>query len=268
MKKCRLCEGTGLIFDRNIQAGSVGELRVCDCVENQCACEGIPPYQVFDKKGVHSWCTCRDTRVKLTTTKKAFREAQIPRKYLWKFREDFKKVSNKANQLLGIVGTIRGKSPDQKWKDGFYFWGKSGTGKTLLACIILQELMLKYGTGGRFADLSRQFFQRLRNSYDVANANYGQSGQILDELILAPFIIIDDFGVQRNSEWESEMLYNLVDSRYSEERPTFITSNVPLEKFKNIAHGRIYSRILEMCKLIEFDLPDYREKYMQKIELR
>lgn len=268
MKKCKVCGNTGIIYDRDIKAGSHGELRVCGHIEKKCECGSVPPYQIFNKNGEHSWCSCRSFRIKLASTKKAFKESQIPKKYFWKFIDDFdEKVSDKAKKLTGIVGTIRDSSPDQKWKHGYYFFGSAGTGKTLMACIILQELMLKYSSRGRFIDLSRQFFQRLKSSYSISDESYGEAGQILDELIRIPFLVIDDFGIQRNTEWETEMLYNLIDSRYVEERPTIITSNINIDKFKDVAHGRISSRIQEMCKTIYFDLPDYREKFMQSIEL-
>ncbi len=265
MRKCKICGGAGVIYDRDIKAGSIGELRICDHIEKTCTCVAVPPYQIFNEKGEHSWCSCRDYRLKLEKTKKAFKESQIPKKYLWKFIDDFKPVDDKAKKLLGIAGAIRDHLPDHKWNDGFYFWGNAGTGKTLLACIMLQELMLKYGLNGRFVDISRQFFQRLKSSYNISDESYGHAGRILDELIEIPFLVIDDFGVQRNTEWESEMLYNLIDSRYAEERPTIITSNIDIKELKKVAHGRIYSRIKEMCKIIHFDLDDYRDKFLQEL---
>ncbi len=141
----------------------------------------------------------------------------------------------------------------------------AGSGKTLLASIFLQELMLKYALPGRFIDLSRQFFQRLKRSYDNSDELYGTSGQILDELVNVPFLVIDDFGVQRNTEWESEMLYTLIDSRYAEERVTILTSNADIKDYKKVAMGRVHSRILEMCKIVHVDLPDYRESLSQHI---
>jgi DNA replication protein DnaC len=189
-------------------------------------------------------------------------------KYKWKFREDFEIKFPVATKIIGYVDTIRDKKPEEKWKDGFYLWGKAGAGKTLLACIFLQELMLKYAQPGKFADLSRQFFQRLKRSYDNADELYGTGGQILDELINVPFLVIDDFGVQRNTEWESEMLYTLIDSRYAEERVTIITSNSDIAEYKKIALGRVYSRILEMCKIEHVDLPDYRETMASKSGFR
>jgi len=265
MRRCRKCGGTGVIYDRDIQAGSYGELKVCECIEKQCTCNALPPYQLFNEKGEHSWCVCRSARKRLEVTKKAFRESNIPRKYMWKFREDFKIESSTASKIIGYVNTISDKAPDEKWKDGFYMWGPAGSGKTLLASIFLQELMLKYAKPGRFVDLSRQFFQRLKRSYDSTDESYGTSGKIIEELIEVPFIVIDDFGVQRNTEWESEMLYNLIDSRYAEERITILTSNSNINDYKEVAKGRIYSRILEMCKIIHVDLPDYRETFSQYI---
>ncbi len=219
MKRCKVCGGTEVIFNKKPEAGSVGELTLCDCVEKRCSCGGVEPFQLFDAQGNHSWCPCRAARYRLIATKKAFRESQIPVKYKWKFREDFKTKdldannANDAKKILGFVDTILDKKPEEKWKVGFYLWGPAGSGKTLLASIFLQELMLKYALPGRFIDLSRQFFQRLKRSYDNSDELYGTSGQILDELVNVPFLVIDDFGVQRNTEWESEMLYTLNDSR-------------------------------------------------------
>lgn len=265
LKPCPKCKGTGVIYDRTVQAGSHGELRLCDCIEKKCACGSVPPYQVFDSEGNHAWCECRAPRIRLENTRKAFRDAEIPRKYLWKFREDFKIVKPEANRIIGSVGTIDDKNFDEKWNVGFYLWGPAGSGKTLLAAIILQELMLKYGQRGRFIDLSRQFFQRLKQSYDVSDESYGSAGRILEDLIAVPFLVIDDFGVQRNTEWESETLYNLIDSRYSEERIIIVTSNCTIDEYKKIAQGRIYSRIIEMCTSIHVNLPDYRETLKRNI---
>jgi DNA replication protein DnaC len=265
MKTCKVCGGSGIRYDREIKAGSQGDLVICECILKKCACGGVPPYQMFQKEGGHSWCDCRSARVKLVSAKKAFKESQIPKKYQWKFYEDFEIVVPSVNTLVGIASTIRTTNPDKKWNKGFYLWGPAGSGKTLLACIILQELMLKYALPGRFVDISRQFFQRLKRSYDSTDESYGTEGQILDSLIEVPFLVIDDFGVQRNTEWESEMLYNLLDARYEKEHLTIITSNVQINDFATIAYGRIYSRIKEMCDILKVDLQDYRDRFLKEV---
>ena len=264
MKKCKVCGGAGIVY-REAAAGSIGDLVLCSCIEKQCTCGGVLPFQVFDLAGNHSWCSCKSVRTRLVYVKKAFKESQIPKKYIWKFYENFNITDPAANTFVGLASTIRENPPEKKWKVGFYFWGKPGGGKTLLACIILQELMLKYALPGRFVDISRQFFQRLKRSYDSTDESYGTEGQILDSLIEVPFLVLDDFGVQRNTEWESEMLYNLIDARYEQEHVTIITSNVHINDFSSVAHGRIHSRIKEMCSIYNINLDDYREKLKKEV---
>ena len=44
------------------------------------------------------------------------------------------------------------------------------------------------------------------------------------------------------------MLYDLVDARYGDQRFTVVTTNQPLDELKDLAEGRIYSRLVEMCR--------------------
>jgi DNA replication protein DnaC len=72
--------------------------------------------------------------------------------------------------------------------------------------------------------------------------------------------VVDDFGVQRDSAWEQETLYNLVMLAMSRKIYTLFTSNVdPYRALADIAEGRVLSRIKEMCTIIELTGSDYRE---------
>ena len=79
---------------------------------------------------------------------------------------------------------------------------------------------------------------------------------------------LDDLLLTQEFEWaqKGSKIYNkIIDSRYAEENTTIITSNTNITEFKDVAKGRVYSRILEMCRIIHVDLPDYREKLSQFI---
>ena len=54
------------------------------------------------------------------------------------------------------------------------------------------------------------------------------------------------------------MLYDLIDARYEHGLLTIITSNEPMESWREISGGRIYSRLRQMTTEIEIDAPDYR----------
>ena len=61
---------------------------------------------------------------------------------------------------------------------------------------------------------------------------------------------IDDLGIERNSDFALEQVFNVIDSRYRSKKPLIITTNLTLSELNNaadIAHKRIYDRILERC---------------------
>ena len=265
--KCRRCEDRGFYYDKKIFAHQVGELRLCTCIEETCKCAGTPPYQYFDEEGDFHWCPCRKHRLDMRKTERLLAQANVPKKYQWRFLDDFRekgpdnRVIKDAKRLKGYISSLLDCYKSGQPGRGYVFWGNPGNGKTMLACIALNELMLWNGKQGQYIDLSFQYFQRLRSTYSEESEIYGRASQIIEELTSVSFLVIDDFGVQRNTEWEKEMLYNLIDSRYSEEKVTFITTNKNISDIRELLDGRIYSRLVEMCHVVHVTAPDYRLRY-------
>ncbi len=142
---------------------------------------------------------------------------------------------------------------------GLFLW-EPGTGKPLLSSIIPPSS--SYATRSRDA-FSRigTFFNRLRATFNEDSDTYGEANKIEQELGEVDVLVVDDFGVQRDSAWEAETLYNLVDARYEAEKFTIFTSNNnPFKTLKELSGGRILSRIKEMCVIIEVSGPDYRDR--------
>ena len=261
--QCGRCGGKGIFFEPHVEVGRFGELELCSCVTHRCQCVGYPPYRYWDEESKSCECFCRSARDRLVKTKRLFKEAQIPERFRWKFQDDFLHSAPDgtavplAGRVLPLVSSIvdRGAEP----QCGFFLFGSPGTGKTLLGCIMLNELILQWSKAGRFLNLSRMYFQKLRATYSEESTHYGQTWQIVEELCNLPYLVLDDFGIQRNTEWEMEMLYDLVDSRYAEGRFTIITTNQSLEEVQQLSRGRIYSRISEMCLQVEMMGIDYRQ---------
>ena len=75
-------------------------------------------------------------------------------------------------------------------------------------------------------------------------------------------LIIDDLGVERSTEYAMEQIFSIVDSRYRSGKPLIVTTNLKLDELKHpsdLAHARIYDRILERCAPILFDGKNFRE---------
>lgn len=74
-----------------------------------------------------------------------------------------------------------------------------------------------------------------------------------------PLLVLDDFGAERATDWACEQLFQIVNTRYSHERPTVITSNLaPTHKHYD---KRLQSRFgdKEASHIIHIDSGDYRQ---------
>lgn len=257
---CSYCEYSGIIFNPSFELAGDNVLSPCPkCVVTKCRCGGEDPYYYFENDQIRP-CPCRGTRMKIGRILEIYHASGIDKKFRWKNISDFKVGNNKlAAEAHKAAYDIITNFPDVK--KGLYLWGNPGTGKTLLSTIILTELIRHYAVPGKFIKISRNFFNLLRSTFSESSQLYGQSGAIEKEFANVDVLVIDDFGVQRDSSWEQETLYNLIDARYEGEKFTIITSNNNPEKtLRELSEGRILSRLKEMCRILELSGEDYREK--------
>ena len=90
-------------------------------------------------------------------------------------------------------------------------------------------------------------FARILNEL---NGSFSSRNEVIDKLCRYPLLIIDDFGMERGTEYALEQIYNIVDSRYRSRKPLIVTTNLTLDEIRypqDTAHARIYDRLLEMC---------------------
>lgn len=123
---------------------------------------------------------------------------------------------------------------------GLLIYGGVGGGKTFLAGCVCNALLKKQ------VKVCATSFPRvlnvLQNSMDRQKA--------LDRLARYQCILLDDFGVERGTEYAQEQLFAVVDARYRAKRPTIITTNLSLhdlENPQNLSYSRIFDRLLELC---------------------
>ena len=148
----------------------------------------------------------------------------------------------------------------EHWEDmkagniGYLLWGSVGTGKSYLAGCIANALMEKevpvYMTNFAviLGDLSPGFTGR--NEY-------------ISHLCRYPLLIIDDFGMERGTDYGLEQVFHVIDTRYRSNKPLIATTNRPLDELKkptDTAHSRIYDRLLSMCVPIRFTGVNFRQE--------
>lgn len=99
--------------------------------------------------------------------------------------------------------------------------GDYGTGKTYAMAAMLLEARKKL-LAGYLLNVT-DFMRELRASYN-GNALEAES-KVLGRYENTPILVIDDLDKFQATEWSTSILYNLLQGRCSEGRPTFVTSN-------------------------------------------
>lgn len=136
---------------------------------------------------------------------------------------------------------------------GYLLWGSVGTGKSYFAGCIANALMEQE------IPVCMTNFAVILN--DLAVSVEGRNGYI-EGLCAYPLLILDDFGMERGTEYGLEQVYNVIDSRYRSKKPLIVTTNLTLECLQNpedTAHARIYDRLLEMCVPVRFTGENFRK---------
>jgi DNA replication protein DnaC len=176
-------------------------------------------------------------------------------------------ITGSENFLFAIdhVYAVIKEYPKNKNTYGLYLYGRTGTGKTLLSCIILNEMIRLYQIPVKYAKISRDILGKIRDTFNPQSEYYGEGRKIEEELANIEILVIDDFGVQKDSPWVNNVLYDLIDSRYEKNLLTILTSNEPMDSWKEISNGRVFSRLKEMCLEIHLDAEDYRLKKSKSI---
>ena len=148
----------------------------------------------------------------------------------------------------------------ENWDDmkarssGLLLWGDVGTGKSFFAGCIANALLEKG------VPVLMTNFSRILNT--LSGMHFEDKNQFIDSLNRYSLLIIDDLGIERNSEFALEQVFNVIDSRYRSKKPLIVTTNLTLEELNNptdMAHSRIYDRILERCAPIRINNRNIRK---------
>ena len=137
---------------------------------------------------------------------------------------------------------------------GCLFWGGVGTGKSYLAGCIANALMEK------------EIPVRMTNFALILNdlaASFEGRNEYISRLCRYPLLILDDFGMERGTEYGLEQVFNVIDSRYRSGKPLIVTTNLTLDDLHNpedTAHSRIYDRLLSMCVPVRFTGDNFRQE--------
>lgn len=142
---------------------------------------------------------------------------------------------------------------------GLLFWGRPGNGKTFAAACIANALLELPEPGTPTVKMTT--FGTVLNRLPGMSAQ--DKDRYLESLRSCDLLILDDFGMERQTDYAREQIFTLIDGRYLARKPLIVTTNLSLKELKtpgDLARQRIFDRILELCVPVCFDGESLRQE--------
>lgn len=140
------------------------------------------------------------------------------------------------------------------------FSGAMGTGKTHLAISILKAIMPRHV--GAYMTLT-DMFKAIRETWSKGSAK--RESEVIEELAGLPLLVLDEIGVQYGSDAEQILLFDVMDRRYRDCKPTIMVTNQNQAGFKQIVGDRIYDRLRQSGHWMSFDWESIRKRLREDV---
>jgi DNA replication protein DnaC len=135
------------------------------------------------------------------------------------------------------------------------FVGKPGTGKTHLSVGIGLAIM-REGRTVRYVTVQRAV-RRVKDTWHKESKE--RESDALRWMTEVDLLILDEVGVQFGSDFEKNLLFEVLNSRYESRRPSVILSNLSQPEVQNYLGERVVDRIREDGgRVMTFDWASHR----------
>jgi DNA replication protein DnaC len=268
---CPQCQGNGVL---TFARGEWAFAELCGCVPFCGRCGGMGLVQaIVDGEFRSGRCGCQ----RLPDRILRFNAARIPGRYAHATSASFHAGAaqwgpqDKFKTFMRVQTWLGGYKPGAKGR-GLVIHGAVGRGKTHLLVGLLRDLIIHHGASARFIE-----FSRLLASLKQAYSERRSEAPVFDELADADVLAIDELGKGRLSDWELQVIDEVISRRYNAMALTLATTNFRPgaatgaeapnaavvdqnpQTLGDRVGDRVYSRLREMCEFVELGGRDMRE---------
>ena len=183
----------------------------------------------------------------------AIESARIPARFVGRSFANFVADTDDKRHALSVVRDYAEAFAENARKGaGLILAGQPGTGKSHLAAAALQAVLTQDVRYLTCMDLIRAVRDTWRRDSERSES------QVLGYLERLDLLVIDEVGVQYGTDGEQTILFDVLDRRYREVRPTILLTNQDREGFSKFIGERTFDRLRETCRWVQFSWPSYR----------
>lgn len=203
---------------------------------------------------------------------KILTKAGVPPRYLRHSFANFTQSDKTAKAFEVATEWAALKNPKDR---GFALLGQPGVGKTHLAVAAIREMTHLWAlerteetSADVYVDPKTMLERRIRFVNVPIFMDELREGMKFNEspardlwkycLEDASVVVLDDFGKEKATDWVTERLYVLIESRYQNLKSTIVTSNRSLDELDDLGYGAAVSRLQETGRVVRIDAKDYR----------
>jgi DNA replication protein DnaC len=184
--------------------------------------------------------------------------SHIPARFMDRTFDGYEAETQAQKIALATCRVFAAAWPDRLRSGGsLVLTGGPGTGKTHLAAAIGIHAMQEHLAAVAFGTV----FTMLRHIKDTYRKDSERSEQdAINDLVRPDLLILDEVGVQTGSEHEKLLMFEVLNARYQELRPTILISNLPADGLETFLGQRVMDRYRECGHVVAFDWPSHRGK--------
>lgn len=150
--------------------------------------------------------------------------------------------------------------------------GATGTGKTMLAQLIASHL---HDSGRKVLFIrSSEMLRQFKATWDLpTSAQYAAQNKLFKEWTSVDLLVVDEYGENDSAiskdmaKQDRERMSDVIDGRYSQSKPTLITTNLPKEQLIERLGSRAWDRLQQCIVVAGCNWQSYRQLNNRYLEI-
>ncbi len=216
---------------------------------------GCPMCEKEEEDKVKAEVEKKESERKQRNRERKFEQRGIPRRFKETKLSDYIADTDRKKEVLGIIEEYIAKQDEvSQMGRSLLLYGNVGTGKTRLATSIV-----KGWEGVGYYITAREYTRLIRSTYSGASKETEQD--VIDRFTDYSVLVIDEIGKQFSTDNERFAIFDIINSRYNEMKPTVLVSNMSIGDIEEFLGKATVDRIKEHDgQAILFDWESFRQR--------